>query len=197
MTQDDAAADHRIPRPAGTAHLDQLRAVTERAAATAEPLRSRYAGAPDALSSRAERAVEAARADLLALSADLHAHPEEGYAEHRSVRAVADLLGRYGVQAQVGAHGLDTALRATTGSGGPTVAVLAEYDALPGIGHGCGHNVICAAAVGAFLGLHAVLSSEVPGTAVLLGTPAEEGGGGKEVMARDGAFDGVDAVVML
>jgi amidohydrolase len=197
MTQDDAAADHRIPGPAGTAYLDQLRAATERAAATAEPLTSRYAGAPDALSSRAERAVEAARADLLALSADLHAHPEEGYAEHRSVRAVADLLGRYGVQAQVGAHGLDTALRATTGSGGPTVAVLAEYDALPGIGHGCGHNVICAAAVGAFLGLHAVLSSEVPGTAVLLGTPAEEGGGGKEVMARDGAFDGVDAVVML
>src|SRR4051794_38891339 len=119
MTQDDAAADHRIPRPAGTAHLDQLRAVTERAAATAEPLRSRYAGAPDALSSRAERAVEAAREDLLALSADLHAHPEEGYAEHRSVRAVADLLGRYGVQAHVGAYGPDTALRATTGSGGP------------------------------------------------------------------------------
>src|SRR3954453_11403297 len=120
MTQDDAAADHRIPRPAGTAHRPppppgpapraQRRAATGRAAATAEPLTSRYAGAPDALSSRAERAVEAAREDLLALSADLHAHPEEGYAEHRSVRAVADLLGRYGIQAQVGAHGLHTAL---------------------------------------------------------------------------------------
>ena len=114
------------------------------------------------------------------------------------MRAVADLLAPTASTPQVGVHGLDTALRASTGSGGPTVAVLAEYDALPGIGHGCGHNVICSAAVGAFLGLHAVLSGgDLPGTAVLLGTPAEEGGGGKELMARDGAFDGVDAVVML
>ena len=189
----------RDPQPADRHHLDQLRAATERAAATAAPLSSPHAGAPAQLLDAAERAVEAAAADLLALSHDLHAHPEEGYAEHRSVRAVAELLGRYGIEAQVGVHGLDTALRATTGSGaGPTVAVLAEYDALPGIGHGCGHNVICTATVGAFLGLHAVLSAGgVGGTAVLLGTPAEEGGGGKELMARDGAFDGVDAVVML
>src|SRR3954469_2227743 len=195
-TEDAAAPDHRSPRPADTAHLDQLRVATERAAAAAEPLGSTHAGAAEAVLAPAEQAVEAAGPDLLALSADLHAHPEEGYAEHRSVQAVADLLARHGITAEVGVHGLPTALRARTYSGGPTVAVLAEYDALPGIGHGCGHNVICAAAVGAFLGLHAVLSSEVPGTAVLLGTPAEEGGGGKEVMARDGAFDGVDAVVM-
>ncbi|MGY1602088.1 M20 family metallopeptidase [Geodermatophilus sp. SYSU D00815] len=191
--------DHRRPRPAGTAHLEQLRAATDRAAAVAEPLSSSYAGAPEELLARAEQAVEAARADLLELSHDLHAHPEEGYAEHRSVRAVAALLGRHGIAAEVGVHGLETALRAATSAGdGPTVAVLAEYDALPGIGHGCGHNVICSAAVGAFLGLHAVLAAgAVGGTALLLGTPAEEGGGGKELMARDGAFDGVDAVVML
>jgi amidohydrolase len=138
------------------------------------------------------------REQLLELSHDLHAHPELGHEEHRSVRAVADLLARHGIEAEVGVHGLETALRASTGTGGPTVAVLAEYDALPGIGHGCGHNVICSSAVGAFLGLHAVLAGgDVAGTAVLLGTPAEEGGGGKEVMARDGAFDDVDAVVML
>ncbi|MGY1620273.1 M20 family metallopeptidase [Geodermatophilus sp. SYSU D00691] len=197
MTPD--APDPRRPRPADTAHLEQLRAATDRAAAVAEPLSSAHAGAPEELLARAEQAVEAARADLLGLSHDLHAHPEEGYAEHRSVRAVAELLARHGVEAQIGVHGLETALRAATGNGaGPTVAVLAEYDALPGIGHGCGHNVICSAAVGAFLGLHAVLSAGgIGGTALLLGTPAEEGGGGKELMARDGAFDGVDAVVML
>ncbi|MBB3675084.1 M20 family metallopeptidase [Modestobacter versicolor] len=197
MTED--AADRRTPLPADRSHLDQLRAATERAAATAAPLPSSHAGAAEELLARAEQAVEAAGPALLGLSHDLHAHPEEGYAEHRSVRAVADLLAAHGIEARVGVHGLDTALRATAGSGaGPTVAVLAEYDALPGIGHGCGHNVICSSAVGAFLGLAAVLADgAVPGTAVLLGTPAEEGGGGKELMARDGAFDGVDAVVML
>ncbi|SNS16671.1 amidohydrolase [Geodermatophilus pulveris] len=198
MTDQAAGADHRTPRPADPHHLDGLRAATDRAAATAEPLSSPHDGAPEELLARAEQAVEAVGQDLLALSRDLHAHPEVGYEEHRSVRAVADLLARHGVPAEVGVHGLDTALRAGTGSGGPTVAVLAEYDALPGIGHGCGHNVICASAVGAFLGLHAVLSAGgVPGTVLLLGTPAEEGGGGKELMARDGALDGVDAVVML
>ncbi|MCZ2848707.1 M20 family metallopeptidase [Modestobacter sp. VKM Ac-2978] len=191
-------ADARLPRPADPAHLDQLRAATDRAAATAEPLASAHDGAPEELLARAEQAIESASADLLALSHDLHAHPEEGYEEHRSARAVADLLARSGIEAEVGVFGLETALRARVGSGGPTVAVLAEYDALPGIGHGCGHNVICASAVGAFLGLAAVLADGgVAGTALLLGTPAEEGGGGKEVMARAGAFDGVDAVVML
>jgi amidohydrolase len=198
MPADADLPGERSPRSVDTSHLDQLRAQTERLAARAEPLTSRFAGAPEELLARAEAAVEAAGGDLLALSHDLHAHPEEGYAEHRSVQAVADLLARHGVTAEVGAHGLPTALRASTGSGGPTVAVLAEYDALPGIGHGCGHNIICSSAVGAFLGLAAVLAGgELPGTALLLGTPAEEGGGGKELMARAGAFDGVDAVVML
>jgi amidohydrolase len=188
----------RPTRPDPT-YLDAVRAGIERAAATATPLESAHTGAPEALRAATEAAVEAAGPDLLALSHDLHAHPEEAFAEHRSVRAVADLLARRGIGAEVGVHGLDTALRAEVGpGGGPVVAVLAEYDALPGVGHGCGHNVICASAVGAFLGLaHALRSGAVAGTAVLLGTPAEEGGGGKETMAREGAFDGVDAVVML
>ncbi|MFB9377950.1 M20 family metallopeptidase [Kineococcus gynurae] len=198
----DAAApgaDPTRPRPPDDSYLTALRVGTERAARTATPLHSPYAGAPEDVRAAAEAAVEAAADHLLALSHDLHAHPEEGFAEHRSVRAVQTLLAGHDVAADVDVFGLPTALRAVVSNGaGPTVAVLAEYDALPGIGHGCGHNVICAAAVGAFLGLASALrAGSVTGTVVLLGTPAEEGGGGKEFMARAGAFAGVDAVVML
>ena len=86
MTAD--AGDSRDPQPADRHHLDQLRAATERAAATAEPLSSPHAGAPAALLDRAEQAVEAAGPDLLALSADLHAHPEEGYADYVSTEGL-------------------------------------------------------------------------------------------------------------
>lgn len=192
MRMAEQTSDPTRPSTPDTTYLTSVRVGIDRAAATAAPLTSEHAGASEALLDATEAAVEALGADLLALSHDLHAHPEEGFAEHRSVRAVADLLARHDVEATVGVHGLETALKAVVSSGaGPTVAVLAEYDALPGVGHGCGHNVICATAVGAFLGLvHALRSGEVSGTAVLLGTPAEEGGGGKEVMARDGAFEG-------
>ncbi|WP_432484609.1 M20 family metallopeptidase [Kineococcus esterisolvens] len=187
------------PAPPDGTYLASLLAGVERAAVTAAPLGSRFHGAPEDVLDATEAAVEALSGELLDLSHRLHANPEEAFAEHSSVGAVADLLTAHGVRAQVGVHGLDTALRAAVSAGeGPTVAVLAEYDALPGIGHGCGHNVICASAVGAFLGLvHALRSGAVGGTALLLGTPAEEGGGGKETMARAGALDGVDAVVML
>lgn len=175
-------------------------------AAQAEPIRSDHLGAGDAVAGAVDATVSRLSAELVALSRDVHAHPEESFSEHRTVGVVADLLRRHGVTAQVAVHGLDTALRASITSGnGPHVAVLAEYDALPGIGHACGHNVICASAVGAFLAARAVLGGEcgaghgapLSGTVTLLGTPAEEGGGGKETMARNGALDGVDAVVML
>ena len=93
---------------------------------------------------------------------------------------------------------LETAFEAqiNAGSTGPTVAVIAEYDALPGIGHACGHNLIATAALGAALGLQAV-QEQLPGRVRLIGTPAEEKGGGKELMARAGAFDGVDAAMMI
>jgi amidohydrolase len=93
---------------------------------------------------------------------------------------------------------VDTAIRAelTGASAGPTIAVLSEYDALPGIGHACGHNVIAATGVGAFLALASV-KDELPGRVVFLGTPAEEGHSGKEVLARNGAFEGVDAAIMV
>lgn len=157
---------------------------------------SPFAGAPEAVRRRVTAAVEARRGDLVTLSHDLHAHPETAYAEHGSVARVARLVSAHGHDAEVGAFGLATALRATAGEGRPQVAVLAEYDALPGIGHACGHNVIAATAVGAFLAL-AEVAGDLGGSVVLYGTPAEEGGGGKEHMARAGAFDDVDAAVML
>lgn len=140
--------------------------------------------------------VEELREELVGLSHTVHELAETGFEEHRSAAAVAELCAAHGAEVTVGVHGMPTALRAEVGGPGPRVAVLAEYDALPGIGHGCGHNVICATAVGAFLGLAAV-ADELGGSVVLLGTPAEENGGGKEVLARAGAFDDVDAVVML
>ncbi|GAA0316492.1 M20 family metallopeptidase [Kineococcus aurantiacus] len=191
--------DESLPTRPDPTYLDGVRAAIERAAATATPLSSDHEGAPEEALAAVEAAVQDLGPELLALSHDLHAHPEEAFAEHRSAGAVAAVLVRHGVEAEVGVHGLGTALRAVVANGpGPTVAFLAEYDALPGIGHGCGHNVICSTAVGGFLGVAGALrSGAVTGTAVLLGTPAEEGGGGKEFLARDGAFEGVDAVVML
>lgn len=164
--------------------------------ADAEPLRSSHAGAPDDLRERLTRRVEDLSTDLVGLSHEIHAHPELGYEEHGAVSAVAALLDRHGHEAEVGAYGLPTALRARAGEGRPRVGILAEYDALPGIGHACGHNVICATAVGAFLALAEVVGG-IEGSVELIGTPAEEGGGGKELIARAGGFDELDAVVML
>jgi amidohydrolase len=192
MCEPDAAR----PAPPDDSYLRALTAATERAAAAAEPIRSEHDGAPARVREAVTTAVAEQAADLVALSQDLHAHPEEGFAEHRSVRAVADLLERHGHRAEVGVGGLETALVATRGEGGPHVAVLAEYDALPGVGHACGHNIICATAVGGFLGA-ARAQPETGGRVSLIGTPAEEGGGGKEILARAGVFDDVDAVVML
>nr|WP_232021694.1 MULTISPECIES: M20 family metallopeptidase [Pseudonocardia] len=183
------------------AHDDAVTRETAARAAAAEPISSPYAGAPDAARELLTGAVDALSAELLELSHGLHADPETAFTEHRSAAAVAALLQRHGISSEVGGYGLDTALRAEIGRSGtgPTIAVLAEYDALPGIGHACGHNVICSAAVGAFLALARLLAADdaPAGTVLLLGTPAEEGGGGKETMARAGAFDGVDAAVMV
>jgi amidohydrolase len=177
-------------------YLRALVAATERAVADAEPLGSEHAGAPAELREPVADAVAELGDELVALSRDLHAHPETSFDEHRSVAAVADLLKRHGHEAEVGVGELETALRVGVGGEGPHsahIGILAEYDALPGIGHGCGHNVICTTAVGAYL----ALAGRAPGRVTLFGTPAEEGGGGKETMARAGLFDDVDAVVML
>jgi amidohydrolase len=188
--------DPTRPSPPDDSYLRSLTAATERAVRDAEPITSDHAGAAEDVRAAVLAAARDHGDELVALSQDLHAHPEEGYAEHRSARTVAQLLERHGHTAQVGVGGLDTALVATRGSGGPHIAVLAEYDALPGIGHACGHNIICSTAVGGFLAA-AQVQEQVGGRLSLIGTPAEEGGGGKEVLARAGVFDDVDAVIML
>ena len=119
---------------------------------------SPHAGAPAEVADAAEAAIEAMREDLVGLSHDIHAHPELCYEEHYSAAAVEAFVADRGHAVTRPAWGLDTALLAEAGAAdGPTVAILAEYDALPDIGHGCGHNVICATAVGAFLGAAAVV----------------------------------------
>jgi amidohydrolase len=133
---------------------------------------------------------------LVEVSHEIWDHPELCFEEHRAHDLLVRTLADAGVDVTPSAHGLDTAFVAEAGSEGPTVAVLCEYDALPGIGHACGHNVIAAAGLGAGLAL-ATLADELGGRVRIIGTPAEEGGGGKEFLIRAGAFDGVDAAVMV
>ncbi len=143
-------------------------------------------------------AVVAEQADaLLDASHRIHAHPELGFEEHHAHDVLTGLLEKAGLAVTRGAYGLPTAFEARAGSGdGPTIAVLCEYDALPGIGHACGHNIIGTAGVGAGIAAAAV-AAELGGRLVVLGTPAEEGGGGKILMAQEGAFEGVDAALMV
>ncbi|WP_052241402.1 amidohydrolase [Microbacterium hominis] len=147
-------------------------------------------------------AVEQLRPELERLARELYDQPEIGFEEHASVARIAALLAAHGVDAEVGAFGLDTALRASAGgaaagaASGPHFAIVAEYDALPGIGHACGHNVIAAVAVGAYLAAAPVVAG-LGGRLSLIGTPAEENGGGKELIIRAGGFDDVDAAGMV
>ncbi|MER7951577.1 M20 family metallopeptidase [Streptomyces sp. NPDC096079] len=133
---------------------------------------------------------------VIGLSHALHADPELAYEEHRAARRITDLVERAGFDVTREAYGLPTAFRATAGSGDLVVAICAEYDALPGIGHACGHNVNGSASVAAALAL-APLADELGLTVALLGTPAEESGGGKVDMLRAGAFDDVATAMMV
>lgn len=142
--------------------------------------------------------IDALADTLLEVSHSIHAHPELAFQEHHACELLTRTLNEHGLPTTAGVFTLETAFEAqiNAASDGPTVALLAEYDALPGIGHACGHNLIATAALGATLGLQAV-GAELPGRVRLIGTPAEEKGGGKELMARAGAFDGVDAAMMV
>lgn len=151
---------------------------------------------------KAYAAVDAALADhrdaLTALSLDLHAHPELSMAEHRSAGLLTDVLRRNGFRVETGIAGLPTAFRAEYGTGTPRVAYLCEYDALPEIGHGCGHNLIAAGGIGAALALARVLDhTGLGGTVTVIGTPGEEGAGGKILELDRGVFDDVDAALMF
>lgn len=196
-TTHDTTHDTTKPVPPDGFLLGHLAEETRRRARTARATESTASGADDDLLDALRTAVDGLAPTLLAASHDLAEHPEVSFEEHRSAAALADLVEAHGVDVVREAHGLPTALRAEVGDpDGPTIAVLSEYDALPGIGHGCGHNVIATAGLGAFLALAAV-RDRLPGRVVWLGTPAEEGGGGKEIMAGHGALDGVDAALMV
>ena len=149
------------------------------------------------LAERSNSVIESSKQGLFDLSRDVHAHPELNYQEFYSSDVLAGFLEGHDLTVERGVGGIETAFRATIpggGGGGPTIAVLAEYDALPEIGHGCGHNLIAMAAMGAALGLQAN-AKDLPGTVMVIGTPAEEGGGGKIRLLEAGVFDGVDATL--
>src|SRR6201991_3075042 len=131
-------------------------------------------------------------ADLVELSHAIHAEPELDFAEHRSCAKAQTLVAERGFEITAAPGGLDTAFRADFGSGPLTVGICAEYDALPGIGHACGHNIIAASAVGTALAL-AEVADELGLTVALIGPPAEEAGGGKALMLQAGTFDDVAA----
>lgn len=143
-----------------------------------------------------EDAVNRYSGDLIALSHDIHAEPELAFREYRSCAKTQALVAEYGFEMIAAPGGLDTAFRASYGSGPLAVGVCAEYDALPEIGHACGHNIIAASAVGTALAL-ADVADELGLTVVLIGTPAEELGGGKVLLLNAGTFDDIAATVML
>jgi amidohydrolase len=133
---------------------------------------------------------------LLEASHEIHAHPELNYQERFAHDLLASFLEGEGLAVTRSAFGVETAFEARVGSEGPDVAVCCEYDALPVVGHACGHNIIATAGLGAGLAA-ALLAEEAGGRIRILGTPAEEGGGGKVAMAEQGAFDGLDAAMMV
>lgn len=182
----------KLERPrAYEGYLDRLTSDTDETQELADHL-----GAGEATARAVADRIDQLSSDLIDLSHTVHANPELGFGEHLAANAVAETVSSHGISIDVGVYGLETAFRAVVGEGSPRVAILAEYDALPGIGHGCGHNVICAAGVGAFLAAAPFVES-IGGSIELIGTPAEEGGSGKEIIARAGGFTDVDCAMMV
>lgn len=124
--------------------------------------------------------------------------PELAYKEVKAAALQADLLNSLGFTVKAPFAGVDTAYRAERGEGEPTFCFVAEYDALPALGHGCGHNLICAAAIAAGWATAELLKQQnLPGRIVVMGTPAEESGGGKVLMLSENALEGINAIMML
>ena len=151
------------------------------------------------LKARVADAVEAGRDEILALSHRIHANPEPAFEEHQAATWVAEAIRAHGYAVEHPAGSLETAVRGrltgSLGADGPRIGILAEYDALPGLGHGCGHNTMAASGVGAAIALAAVRDAWA-GEVVFLGTPAEERGSGKAIMIDDGLFEGLDAALL-
>jgi amidohydrolase len=143
----------------------------------------------------ARAAFDRVETDLAELSHRIHAHPEIKWEEERACAWLGEALTGYGFAVDSGICGLPTAFQAKAGAGPLHVVVCAEYDALPGIGHACGHNIIAASAVGAAVAL-AEVADDLGLTVRVMGTPAEEGGGGKILLLKGGAFDGAHLAMM-
>lgn len=153
----------------------------------------------DKLKERIGREVESLADDLFAVSDFLLANPEIAYQEFKARDYLSRMLEQKGFEVKKGVGNVETSFLARPDDcklSRPTVAILAEYDALPKIGHGCGHNLIAAASLGAVVALRLILGDEAGGL-VLVGTPAEEGGGGKVRLAEAGVFEEMDAAMMF
>lgn len=148
------------------------------------------------LQERASEAIDNVRDELVSLSHFIHEHPELGYEEYESSTILANFIESQGFEVERGSAGLPTAFRATKGTGDLHVTYCAEYDALPDIGHACGHNIIATSSLGAAIGLGAV-ADEAGVTVTLLGTPSEEGGGGKVDLLEAGYFDDAHTAMMV
>jgi len=148
------------------------------------------------LKSQVTAEVDRRRDELVALSLRIHDNPEVRYEEFKAFGWITDYLENNGFTLERGICDLPTAFRATYGSGRPTIAFLAEYDALPKMGHGCGHNIIAAGSSGAGVAAKLIVD-QTGGSVVVLGTPAEEGGVGKALMIKNGAFNDVDAAMLV
>src|SRR5207247_83637 len=175
-----------VPRHTASARpslrLTRLTALDDRRCIVSRPRHSHRGATMSAVKDEIARALDRAGDELEQLSRKIHDHPELGYQEVKASAWLAEFLGARGFKVERGIAGVDTAFRATLDTGdGPTVAIMCEYDALPGIGHACGHNVIAAAGAGAGVGLAAVREKLPKGRIHVIGTPAEEGGGGKGV----------------
>ncbi|MDO8490860.1 MAG: M20 family metallopeptidase [Dehalococcoidia bacterium] len=140
--------------------------------------------------------VERQRERLLKLSRDIHDNPEPGMQEFKAARWISDYLESNGFSVERGWCGLETAFRARYGSGRPAIALMAEYDALPKLGHACGHNIIAASSAGAAICARPAVDA-LGGSVLVLGTPAEELYGGKAMLAERGAFSDLDAAMLV
>jgi amidohydrolase len=162
----------------------------------------RHVGGSPEVKARIASAVSDARDEIIDLSHRIHASPEPAFEERQAAAWVAEAVARHGYAVEHPAGRLETAVRGrltgagTPAMGGARIGVLAEYDALPGLGHGCGHNTMAASGVGAAIALAAVRDAW-GGEVVFLGTPAEERGSGKQFMLEDGLFDGLDAALLF
>ena len=148
------------------------------------------------LKSEVNAQVECQRQELIELSLRVHANPELGFKEEKALNWITSYLAGNGFQIETGIGSLPTAFKAVYGNGEPVIALLAEYDALPEIGHACGHNIIAAAAVGAGVACKSIIDN-CGGTITVFGTPGEELFGGKAIMLQEGLFDGVDVAMMV